>query len=192
MSQSEVILLGTCCVTALVRSEHYSTENILNMKKNLKDYIHLYIGCFVKYPNTEGKLITAKLTGVSRGDGIETTYKRKRDNCSGDYISWEPNGYHDCNGQNVKLLLRPLSDMTPDERFYAQFNAQCYFLENDNKHPIDYYLPNAEQAAIVTHYLLSKGFDLFGLIDEGLAIATTLPNKEQNDELSVASKAKSR
>lgn len=123
----------------------------------LRDVLHFYIGCQVEYPSTDGKLIRATLTGVSRCDGIETTYKRKKDGCSGDYLAWKENGYHDANAFNVKPILKRTTNMTDAEikamsfKQYPDFEKKMFTPEQ-------------------TTYLLKNGFDLFGLIDDGFAI----------------------
>jgi len=57
---------------------------------------------------------------------------------------------------SVKLKLRPLSDMTDEEQ------EKWESLEPSSG--------MAKNEAARTAYLLSRGFDLFGLIEEGLAI----------------------
>jgi hypothetical protein len=72
----------------------------------------------------------------------------------------------------VKPILRPLSDMT-EEEFEIWDNGVTGKLRSGTHDLI-------EEEALKTHFLLSKHFDLFGLIDAGLAIdETPLPtNKE--------------
>jgi len=59
------------------------------MKKQLKDYLHLYLGCDVEYPDTDDKLVRSVLTGYSIKEGAETTHKRKRNGCKGDLICFK-------------------------------------------------------------------------------------------------------
>lgn len=75
----------------------------------------MYLGCDVAYPDLNGKIIRATLTGVSRCDGLETTYKRKRNNCSGDYLAFKENGAHNCNAFNCQLILTPLSEISDED-----------------------------------------------------------------------------
>jgi hypothetical protein len=84
------------------------------MSKDIKDYLHLYLGC--ECINEEGK--------IGRFSGIDV----------------------------CKLLLRPLSDMTQEE-----FRIDCNLIN-----PVERF-----------RFRLSKGFDLFGLIDAGLALDAT-------------------
>jgi hypothetical protein len=153
-----------------------------NTQIDLKSVLHLYLGCDVQYPDTNGKIITAKLTGFSRADGIETTYKRKRDGCVGDYLSWEPNGNHNCDALHIKPILRPLSSMTKEEvadllgidGFIKQGNFCSPFFqityetlthEERYQHQYIHQLSAAQFA-----YLLKQGFDLFNLISSGQAV----------------------
>lgn len=78
-------------------------------------YVACYIGCEVKYPNIDNGYTVAILTGVSRTDGIETTYKRKKKGCAGDYLSFKSNGRHNCDALHTQLLLRPLSAITDED-----------------------------------------------------------------------------
>jgi len=148
----------------------------------------LYLGCEVEYPDTDGKRVRARFTGFSRADGIETTYKRKRNGVIGDLLSWKSNGYHDSNALHLKPILRPLNDMTldelkdflsivntpeeikqiPDEEFsdalkeIHEDGLEAFNIDSDNVPAI--------KVSEAFRYLLSKHFDLFGLIEEGLAI----------------------
>lgn len=182
------------------------------MKLEIKDYLHLYLGCDIQYPNTDGKLMIAKMTGFSRADGVETTYKKKRfkkGEAVGDYLSWKANGHHNCNANYIKLVLRPIKNMTEEERkelWRLVFSFGNILGERaldftgitSFKHESTYYhrprhimMQGVERLAIendgtvwadcdlqkwrynqheVTRWLLSKGFDLFNLIDQGLAI----------------------
>lgn len=55
---------------------------------------------------------TAFLSGITN-DGMETTYPRKINGCSGDMISFE--GHNNVIDLNVKLLLYPLSSLTKEQ-----------------------------------------------------------------------------
>lgn len=103
--------------------------------------------------------------------------------------------YRDSYGY-TKPLLRPLSDMSEEE---AREFAIAYGLSNDIKPLrvgvegsllqfeysekgdakfIHWYVQKL--SAEMFHYLLSRGFDLFGLIEKGLALdAKTVKNKNQ-------------
>jgi hypothetical protein len=67
-----------------------------------------------------------------------------------------------CNG-GYKPILRPLSSMTEEECFKLDWS---YLHTSGEK--IDHEPENLNPDEII--YLLSKGFDLFGLIESGLAI----------------------
>jgi hypothetical protein len=151
-----------------------------------KDVAHLYIGCMVQYPDTCGKKITARLTGVTISE-IETTYKRKRKGCSGDILSWQPTASHNSDALHTKPILRPLSSMTKEE--VAEFmgitdgvvtkgNYSKPFFQLEWKDNLDDWRFKFQYSNQLSAYqfiiLLSKGFDLFGLIESGEAIDGTI------------------
>lgn len=180
----------------------------MSKEKNIKDYLHLYIGCKIQYPDTDGSMIIAKLTGVSCGDGVETTYIEQQlpGKAIGDYLSWEPNGHHKSDALHLKPLLRPISDMTEEEAtriaiiMYGQPDSVKWRMEDKGnyfnvyrRHYVESFTIDKASGDIdryekwdgeteiqitlnhhfITHYLLSRGFDLFGLIEAGLAIDKT-------------------
>jgi hypothetical protein len=150
------------------------------MSKNIKDYLHLYLGCdiFIPRPEPDRKDDIMRLTA-------EKIFK------------------YDLS--NVKLLLHPLPDMTEDEaRWLCELKEGTIIGQVDviniKTHKVDFidgemdsgdgwcemkdkevlfkYM-NAEQV----RYLLSKHFDLFGLIEAGLAIdKTTLKQTPMNNK----------
>ena len=139
--------------------------------KDLKDYLHLYFGSICQITWTEQ---------CSEEMGFE-------------------DGLHRINGivlQNLegiesgKLHVRPLSDMSEDEGFVTICKNTfypCYFSSKE-KNYIGYrqlftsgrkskikweQFPVNPKTAESVKYLLSKYFDLFGLIEAGLAIDST-------------------
>lgn len=159
--------------------------------KELKDYLHLYIGCKVIIDNdlqdTDHELI-----GVVAGSDCHLHHGLH-------------NQYGHCDISKVKPILRPLSSITENERkeiFYLIFkkkfpiSGSITFYDNTNisnnpryvlwsgvdrvcvdvngnvwadcdLHPYKY---NQHQ---ITMYLLSKHFDLFSLIEADLALDAT-------------------
>jgi hypothetical protein len=122
------------------------------MEKKISDYLHLYLGCDL-YTGT-GKV---KLVAVQK-EAIPC--------CEFRIIVLNGNVTHEA--KNVKLLLRRLSSMS--EKELQECGNMVYDFSDDpelnNHKPQDFEICAPEQF----HYLLSKGFDLFGLIDSGLAI----------------------
>lgn len=119
------------------------------ISKDIRDYLHLYRNVEVEtdHPN----------------------YPKALHKCSDEEGAWlwnEPNQYEYFKYKKVKIipLLRPLSDMTEEEKdesgchdfnsFYADYTEGLGWIDID-------------KAAEQIKYLLSKGFDLFGLIDAG-------------------------
>jgi hypothetical protein len=142
--------------------------------KELKDYIHLYIGCNITYPDIESEapMVIARLTGISNQNGVETTYLevQKNDNGTethGDYLSWKPNGHHKSDALHIKLILRPLDEMSDAEStVYAQLGDADFNKAVGRK---DYYAVD-KMAAHQVFWALKKGFDLFDLHAAGLAV----------------------
>lgn len=139
------------------------------MEKQLKDYLHLYIGCDVqtRFGITNFNYYTLDL--------------------------WSRGAY-----QEIRPILRPLSSITEEEAekicffnygenysWYIYGNEPnphiLHLLEGDEKYTdrIKLYIGTPE----VWRYLLSKSFDLFGLIESGLAIDATTLQKEADNGL---------
>lgn len=120
------------------------------MEKKISDYLHLYLGCDIMilcYKDYSGG--TYKLTGKIFANIIDN-YNPKED--------------------LIKPILRPLSDMTEEEREEL----------NDIELGESSWPTVARALAPCFAWMLSKGFDLFGLIESGLAIdKTTLHSKQE-------------
>jgi hypothetical protein len=72
--------------------------------------------------------------------------------------------------EDVFPILRPLSDMTEEEHE----SYETYYMSLEAQREEDHHsICEVEIAAHTTQWLLSKSFDLFGLIDAGLAIDKT-------------------
>lgn len=119
--------------------------------KEFKDY-HLYLGCEIEF-NRLGSWHISKLTPSLLEDFLD-----------GDV--------------QIKLILRPLSDMTEDEENEIEGEFGSYGLGENHlcnalkEHDLRY-VKKLDEAFELTRYLLSKYFDLFGLIEAGLAIDKT-------------------
>lgn len=129
------------------------------MKKDIKDFLHLYYGQKVKakYEYNMGDFCFTK------GGEWQMTLEELRH-------------FLGCREVPVKLLLRPLSGMTKKEFEYK--NSICFYQELPAK------TEDGKSAAVIHDspqsflWMLKQGFDLFGLIEAGLAIdKTTLTNK---------------
>lgn len=111
----------------------------------LKDYAHLYLGCKAILTNEDAEQKKFVL------NAFNLNYYR-------DYLS------------EIKLILRPLESMTKEEgEFMYSGMIGTFDIEVPIKDPVD------ETATIPIspyqiHYLLSKGFDIFGLHKAGLAV----------------------
>lgn len=125
--------------------------------KDIKDYLHLYLGCNVM----TGKL--GKLVSVGT-DGMSIIR----------YPDGDPRG-NVIFSEHVKPILRPLSDITEEESIEVNNEgSKGWQLINptDSTKPQDLHSGVVHRQAFELRYLLSKGFDLFGLIDSGLAISS--------------------
>ena len=122
-------------------------------KKTFKDW-HLYFGQPVKvyFEDDYGKFTIERKGTLS--------WSQEHDDCY--YVLYETDQNDDFEGCDFdwKLILRPLSDMTEEEK------NEYLLIGTDSSTRFEH---NARR----TQYLLSKGFDLFGLIDAGLAIDKT-------------------
>lgn len=120
--------------------------------REIKDYLHLYLGCEVAVDGVVRKLWSVTPSGINIEDGGGTEFIRFP-------------GF-------ILPILRPLSDMTYDE--LQECGNMIYDFSDDaelNNHEWeDFKIGLAPEQF---HWLLSKHFDLFGLIESGLAIDKT-------------------
>lgn len=138
------------------------------MKKEFKDYVPFYLGC---------ECIT--LDGIMVLNGINTTDVRysvwfyckwnDKKNCYLPKQNGEILGKQSLAGKaykysDIKLVLRPLSDMTDEEK--NEFEVFSFEVMKED-------LNQVERNALKTKWYLEKHFDLFGLIEAGLAIDKT-------------------
>jgi hypothetical protein len=163
--------------------------------KELKTYAHLYMGCEVNIlhrvlDDTEetfverGKLVGITESEVERGKLIAI-------------IDMNCESLQECYIEDVKLILRPLSDMSEEEArhiyrsYFGKSTAEdwsgdtgsAYFrpkqITPNKTHGLrivegeDYSSGDFMTVVGLMPYLLSRGFDLFGLIDSGLAVSKT-------------------
>jgi hypothetical protein len=161
------------------------------LEKNPKDYLHLYTGC--ECHCFEEGLLAATGTIVS----VYKDYDEVKDKDS----SWPVKVYNIPIGLRfsrntiyhfnmVKPLVRPLSSITEEEAFeFSQIIGGASHLSRESQISQVKYLLTAKWNAqtnisgaiwvLAFKFLLEKRFDLFGLIEAGLAIdKTTLIPKE--------------
>lgn len=126
--------------------------------KELKDYLHLYIGCEVmlniSYP-TSARWVNGRLVGVE-----ETTYMARLRSVDGE----EWGTLHTCYPRDIKPILRPLSDMTDKERVTLEHLADE--LTEDIITPL-------EIDAAITNQCRKWEIDVDGLLRAGLALDKT-------------------
>lgn len=144
------------------------------MEKKIEDYLHLYFGCLCKIEGYVGDNLFHFDGLVSLENGIKA-------------LVYADNGQEYYEPHLVKPILRPLNDMTDDEVSVcwdklgwnkgAGNNSvnrrELLFNElNDDPSPPQKHYDGIGfiSMLVILPYLLSQGFDLFGLIDAGLAI----------------------
>lgn len=159
--------------------------------KDIRYYLHFYIGCQVDtnipgpYMHQHGHVKITELT-----PGNYAKIKRNLDLKHG----YSSEGFIDYQDYYCKLILRPLESMTPKEitEYYewppryeiTKFSVEHYGIKIAYKYP-DWITPgewmhsesffhfNDIRRADKFLWLLSKGFDLFGLKEAGLAVYET-------------------
>ena len=139
----------------------------------LQDYIHLYIGCecqlFFRYDDK--KTLEYERNGILKiirpedreNNGLGFECRTVRNNII----------YYSYSFSDVKPILRHLSDITEMEFIHVcnmlNWNTDEYDIEWFKSEYIDTTL-NFIYSFELTRYLLSQGFDLFNLIENGLAL----------------------
>lgn len=138
--------------------------------KKIKDYLHLYLMADVllevKRKNDKDYII-GRMCEITRksnhGDWVEVWFDNVITVTSNTWETSSSNCHWFFFGEDhIKPILRPLSDMTEDEKE-----------KWDNMRLEDFEYSTELLAANETLYLLKQGFDLFGLIESGLAIDKT-------------------
>lgn len=124
--------------------------------KKLSDYLHLYLGAKCSADGNEFNLAGVEITdtGTLAYDGTII------------------DGIHQCwwvENCGFKLFLRPISDISNSEADEIGYDNAKVFL----KDAIQYRDGVGLLIARDFHYLLNRRFDLFGLIEAGLAIQQT-------------------
>jgi hypothetical protein len=159
------------------------------MEKKLSDYIHYYIGCRVQ--KDSDALDYPTIEGVHGGNVIISEFRYKTPHC--DKIFTRPRIWHTISF--VKPILRKLDSLTDEEikeligwEKMCDMYVCCSYERGNFGIVVNYGIDTDHGVAMQSHnisfhafspkewmYLLSKGFDLFFLIKDGLAIdASTL------------------
>ena len=140
--------------------------------KDIKDFLHLYLGCDFVTANSQGNINTSSIGEVY--------------------------SYFD-HFKQFKLVLRKLSSITEEEIVsYLRLKHNAYngeyevravdngfwwaFRLNTLNERFNFYGEILDESnSDQFRYLLSKAFDLFGLIDEGLAIDKATLEKQETE-----------
>lgn len=139
------------------------------MKKELKNYLHLYLGCECAITGvSENDKESFKLTGISYDDTQRLWW-----------CYFEGTEFGHAVIEDVWPILRPKSDMTDDEKalmhdtLWAE-NSLSY--THSVSHKCTYWhikCGGREMEAECFNYLRKNSFDCDGLIEAGLAIDKT-------------------
>lgn len=147
-----------------------------------------YLGCKVKYPRIDKGFHVATLTGVSLTDGLETRYKRKKDGCIGDYLSFKNNGNHNTDALHCQLILTPLEKITDEDATevcrLTNANVTDLALKFDKKFvQMGYKVSKQKDSSLwnydIIDFLRFKGYDCDNAISEGWAISSADVNEEK-------------
>lgn len=148
------------------------------MEKKLSEYLHLYLGCdlVVRNKRKNGKELRAKFLGLDYHWAFPVRIM------IGEITSAR-------NIEEVKPILRPLESMTEEERDHVWlllgWNERIKGMERMDNIWMEFNPPEDDDEFRPARwgsllkclpYLLSRSFDLFGLIESGLAISS--PTKQ--------------
>lgn len=134
------------------------------MEKNLKDYLPYYIGC---------RCLNTWFTPDHEKYNAGWILKAYELDCPRPYLL-DNNMFHTFT-DSIKPILRKLSDITHEEKIelYNIHGAPVPDLsEGWRISSVNKWIENGEKEPWTVyqfHYLLKQGFDLFGLLDAGLA-----------------------
>jgi len=176
--------------------------------KDIKDYLHFYLGCEIVTPDGIGWLASVsrdrrKMDGLLLSTRINVDFKtiRLTENSIDGYDKKRNHGAYLIDAESYvginapagtppeftmpggcKPILRPLSDMTEEEI------NECWkllewseMIKNNRRYKLNEEFHDSDEGREcgwfsflkILPYLLSKHFDLFGLIESGLAIDKT-------------------
>lgn len=122
---------------------------------NIKDYLHLYLGCDVMlWTDAQNPVFKPERKKLIAGRS-ETAFEISI------YTAYQV---------NVKLILRPLNSMTDQD--HERYKGIYFSMDNKLMHWFN------DIHFEMTRHWLKEGFDLFGLIEAGLAIDKTTIKKE--------------
>ena len=125
-------------------------------EKKIEDYMHHYLGCEVLVSN---KIETLVHVGLLGNDSQRFHTIQKYQSFTNE---WK---------EDNKLILRTLSSMTQEERDIIDFEYGSGSGNlSDSLMNEKLYQLRIEDTFEITRYLLSSGFDIFGLIEAGVAI----------------------
>lgn len=147
--------------------------------KDIKPYLHLYLNAQVQVRKKNDKdreyligRVCEVTSGSNHGDWIKVWFDDCHTVTNDTWNELTSNAHHFfINHDEIKLILRRLSDMSEEEK--KELEATKALQRPSPVHHVAMLVWTADSFA----WALSKSFDLFGLIDSGLAIDTKTVNK---------------
>lgn len=137
----------------------------------IAEYLKYYIGQDVETESGKGPLIC--VGDHERGEDCIVTIQNT-DEESGFYGEWEDATF---THEAIKPILRKLEDITYEDAQEVGYDNAYSFLVDNNSYVncVGPFLPRS------FNYLVSQGYDIFGLIPAGLAIDAKTLNTPNND-----------
>jgi hypothetical protein len=133
--------------------------------KNIKDYLHLYLGCEVESNITW----SSELIPIRKADPEDITLVY-------DALERQEKLPNDYNGKYCKPVLRHLSSMTDEESLECGKGVLDFYPTKKGNEKNGGLWSSTTYHPSQILWLLSNHFDLFGLIEDGLAIDATKLN----------------
>lgn len=155
------------------------------MENNLENkarFVAQYLGAQITYPDTDNKLITCKLHGVSLSE-IETTYKRKKKGCVGDILSFKSNGNHNSDFINAYLELKSINEISDEDAEELGGLLGWKHPQEYRKHFLENHTHGDSLEQFEVDFLREKGYALpwMGLSVDELINFGWVKLKEKND-----------
>lgn len=144
------------------------TINRDSVEKKIEEYLPLYIG-----QQCEVYSCGNQFFGTLTGFYLDRWSGQNEDRLPTAQLKLEHGTFYCYRMDEIRLVLRPLSSMTEEEKSHIEDIHGSVFGGAFKGHGKGFAMLALEAES--TRYLLSKGFDLFKLIEAGLAIdATTI------------------
>jgi thiol-disulfide isomerase/thioredoxin len=144
-----------------------------DQEKSAQNFLHLYIGCDCQLLYRDGMAEKADEFAPTLTHYVQDNFDKAK------VVKMDAHTVAFFSPDFIKPILRPLSDMTEEE--FKDVAHLKYTLPEDEIQQIvkERRIDLLETSSTVFVYLLSKHFDLFRLIEAGLAIDKTKMNTHE-------------